>query len=137
MHKKDGKVYASLTEVKNKTGDIFAIVDQYGEIFLTSYNKIRYRISKEDIHDVVNIEEKKSVKPSKVKKALKEKTEPVEKATSVFDEPVKKAAVVEVPAQVETKEGLSSKAISIVPWDRNNMFEKNFTEQSMKPLITN
>jgi hypothetical protein len=143
MHKKDGKVYASLTEVKNKTGDIFAIVDEYGEIFLTSYNKIRYKISKEDIHGVLNIEERKEKAPSEKKikapKAKKAEEPQAEKPASkednsIFDKPViKEPAITKIDVAAE----LINKTIAVVPWDRNNMFEKNFTEESMKPLISN
>ena len=143
MHKKDGKVYASLTEVKNKTGDIFAIVDEFGEIFLTSYNKIRYKISKEDVHGVFNIEEKKEkpakekkVKPVAVKAQKIEKTKPAAVNSSVFESPAKKEKP-EVVAVEEVKGTMFSKVVNVIPWDRNNIFEKNFTEQSMKPLITN
>lgn len=59
MHKtKDGKVIASLTEVKNKTGDIFALVDEYGEVTLTSYNKPRYRITKIEFGSILEVKEK-------------------------------------------------------------------------------
>lgn len=59
MHKtKDGKVIASLTEVKNKTGDIFALVDEYGEVTLTSYNKPRYRINKIEFGSILEVKEK-------------------------------------------------------------------------------
>lgn len=53
--RKDGKIVASLTEVKNKTGDIFALVDEFGEVLLTSYNKPKYRIIKVDITEVLNL----------------------------------------------------------------------------------
>ncbi|RMD76941.1 hypothetical protein D6810_02510 [Candidatus Dojkabacteria bacterium] len=43
---KSGRIIASLTEVKNRTGDVFALVDQFGTVFLTSYKKIRYKIEK-------------------------------------------------------------------------------------------
>lgn len=74
MHKgKDGKVTASLTEVKNKTGDIFDLVDEYGEVTLTSYNKARYKITKIDISEIL---EKKTVKKP-AKKAPKAKAKKV------------------------------------------------------------
>lgn len=77
MHKaKDGRVTASLTEVKNKTGDIFDLVDEYGEVILTSYNKARYKITKIDISEI--LQTKVADKPQKkkliAKKAKKEES---------------------------------------------------------------
>lgn len=46
MHKKKGKIYATLTEVKNQIGDVFAAVDEHGAVTITSYNKEKYIISK-------------------------------------------------------------------------------------------
>lgn len=40
----NGKAYATLTEVKNKIGDVFTLADEYGEIVITSYNKPKYKI---------------------------------------------------------------------------------------------
>jgi hypothetical protein len=51
-----GRIIASLTEVKNKTGDIFALVDQYSAVYLTSYNKVRYKIEKISIENLLNDE---------------------------------------------------------------------------------
>ena len=69
MHKqKDGKIIASLTEVKNKTGDIFALVDEFGEVTLTSYNKPKYKITKVDILETVKIDEGVSKKSKRLKK---------------------------------------------------------------------
>lgn len=74
MHKnKDGKVTASLTEVKNRTGDIFALVDEFGEVYLTSYNKVRYKISKTDISNFIELSEgntKAVKKEAKVEKKV-------------------------------------------------------------------
>jgi len=53
---KTGKIIASLTEVKNKTGDIFALVDQFGVVYLTSYNKIRYRIEKIGVENLIPLD---------------------------------------------------------------------------------
>ena len=65
---KDGKVYASLTEVKNKTGDIFALVDEFGEVSISSYNKVRYKIVKVDINSVIDLSETEKAKTSTPRK---------------------------------------------------------------------
>lgn len=46
MYVKDNKAYATLTDVKNKTGDVFALADEYGEVTITSYNKSKYAIAR-------------------------------------------------------------------------------------------
>ena len=46
MHVTDDKAYATLTDVKNKTGDVFAMADEYGEVTITSYNKSKYLIKR-------------------------------------------------------------------------------------------
>jgi hypothetical protein len=46
MHKHNGQVHATLTELKNMIGDVLSAVDEYGEVLLTSYNKPKYRIEK-------------------------------------------------------------------------------------------
>lgn len=35
---------ATLTDVKNKTGDVFALADKHGAVTITSYNKPKYVI---------------------------------------------------------------------------------------------
>lgn len=55
--RKDGKIVASLTEVKNKTGDIFSLVDEFGEVLLTSYNKPKYKIVKVSISESINLDD--------------------------------------------------------------------------------
>jgi hypothetical protein len=46
MHVTDDKAYATLTDVKNKTGDVFALADEYSEVTITSYNKSKYLIKR-------------------------------------------------------------------------------------------
>lgn len=83
MHKdKNGKIFASLTEVKNKTGDIFALVDEHGEITLTSYNKPRYKISKLSVEDRLGI----SDKPSAESKPEASEPKSTKKVTAASDE---------------------------------------------------
>lgn len=99
MHKrKDGKIIASLTEVKNKTGDIFALVDEFGEVTLTSYNKPKYRISKVDILETLKIEEEKEEKEKPQPKADSKK-----EAKKKIDQPQPKADLKEVDKKEEVK----------------------------------
>lgn len=106
---KDGKVIASLTEVKNKTGDIFAIVDEFGEIALTSYNKVRYKIVKVDIENSVEIgEDGPEVKVATTEKKrlttpkLEERDEPVNEV--VAEDPIEEVIEDLVPTEVELPE---------------------------------
>ncbi len=112
---KSGKVVASLTEVKNKTGDIFALVDEFGEIYLSSYNKIRYVIKKTGISDFIELEEKETKAPS-------------QKAT--------KAKPQAPAAKPETNSKLGPE-IDFVVWDKDNKVESQHVNNSTKPLIEN
>lgn len=145
MYKTDnGSVIASLTEVKNKTGDIFAIVDQLGEISLSSYNKIKYKIIKVDIDELIDFEDKKEKSPRPLKenhstkkpiKAVEMETKKVEvaKEDDVWDWEDKS----EEPVVEEKEESkLFDRTIKIDIWDRNDSIEKNFTDKATKPLIS-
>jgi hypothetical protein len=156
MHKnKDGTVVASLTEVKNRTGDIFALVDEFGEVFLTSYNKIRYRISKTDLSNVIELKEKapaaKKTVAKKGKPAPKAKTvapvETIKVEDVVVEEPIAEVApVVEaatvqavetVEEQPQAEDDFASRIAKYVSWDRNSKTERNFVDKSQKPLVSN
>ncbi|MFS8130936.1 MAG: hypothetical protein ACMG57_03070 [Candidatus Dojkabacteria bacterium] len=137
MHKnKDGKVTASLTEVKNRTGDIFALVDEFGEVYLTSYNKVRYKITKTDIASFIELSEGVS------KAERKESVKPEKKAAPRRPSPALKQEVVEEPvAKVEPEEvkedSVISKISKIIPWDRNSSKETDFANNSRSPLVSN
>lgn len=148
---KDGKVIASLTEVKNKTGDIFAIVDEFGEIALTSYNKVRYKIIKVDIENSVEINddgpevkvattEKRRVTTPKLEEREEEsRSIPVEEVKPrAVETPVAKAEPrhVEVaPVEPEEKK-LFDKKIDLSAWDRNGKEERQFSLNAIRPLIS-
>lgn len=70
MHKKNGKVYATLTEVKNLIGDVFAAVDEHGEVAITSYNKTKYIISKAPSPEMSELVEEIPVKKSKKREVV-------------------------------------------------------------------
>lgn len=126
MHKdKKGRVLASLTEVKNKTGDIFALVDEFGEVYITSYNKTRYRISKMDITSIL---EEKEAKPKQKKVAQKKEVAEV-KATEETPEVV----VEKVEEKNDSEEKMES--IEISAYDRNNKMEQEFVDNSTKALL--
>lgn len=157
---KDGKVIASLTEVKNKTGDIFAIVDEFGEIALTSYNKVRYKIIKVDIENSVEInEDGPEVKVATTEKKrlatpkLEEREEKVAELEEVIEEEVitpvatpvaevkpeieepKVEAEVETPKQPEEVK-LFPRAIDIHEWNRDGKEERQFSLNAIRPLIS-
>jgi len=145
MHKsKDGKIYASLTEVKNKTGDIFAVVDEFGEISLTSYNKIRYKIVKVDINSVLSFDEEKEIKPKKIRveSAIVEitKNDKLNEENKLNIE-IENEQIAEIqekePEDAIVTNNLFSSIIDITSWDRNNKVEREFTKKSMNPLISN
>lgn len=127
MHKgKDGKVTASLTEVKNKTGDIFALVDEFGEITLTSYNKPRYKIIKIGLESTLSLKDK----PEKIfKKVKKREVSPIENKNKVSETEVALNIVKEDTIEKEHDQS------EIEAWDRNNPKERNFVEKAQKPLI--
>lgn len=147
MHKnKDGKVVASLTEVKNKTGDIFALVDEFGEVMLTSYNKPRYKILKIGVSDILDssietngsselLEEEPASVISKVKNKVpsivKRKVETTEVIPVV--EPVTVEAVVAGPAGLADA-SLISALSKMKVWDRNSKKERNFVNSARVPL---
>jgi hypothetical protein len=131
MHKsKDGKIIASLTEVKNKTGDIFSLVDEFGEVTLTSYNKPKYKISKIDVFSSLEVRGDND---------KKEEKEPA-KAPVETKAPEKKEA--EVSPKVEKAESTSSlisidvlkKLKGFITWDRHSRLEKAFISNVVKPL---
>lgn len=130
--RKDGKIVASLTEVKNKTGDIFALVDEFGEVLLTSYNKPKYRIIKVDITEVLNlnIEQEDDSEKNTIQE---EKKSFVDKVKEVFtggngrtDE---KDEVVDLLTQ-EARESLKNMNI----WNANSKIESRFVKSITKPL---
>lgn len=150
---KDGKVIASLTEVKNKTGDIFAIVDEFGEISLTSYNKVRYKIIKVDIENTVSINQDgpdvQFATTEKKRSSLPEIDEEPEKAKDIT--PVEVLEVEEptmeeetVPTLTETKEveiaeepnRLIGQLIDVEPWNRDGKSERQFSLNAVRPLIS-
>src|SRR6185369_12128926 len=119
MHKnKDGKVTASLTEVKNRTGDIFALVDEFGEVYLTSYNKVRYKISKTDISNFIELEEGSSKAEKKETARVEKKAAPVVKKAATLPKAEPKAVAPVEKVEVK-EENVLSKISKIIPWDRN------------------
>ena len=125
MHKdKKGKVYASLTEVKNKTGDIFALVDEFGEVFITSYNKTRYKISKTDISSLLSEEKEVETEQPQTKKD----TRSIEKKKEV--KKVQRTKTDEEPEE-------EKKTIEIEAYNRNNQREIEFINNALQPLVNN
>lgn len=125
--KKDGTVIASLTEVKNKTGDIFALADEYGEVLLTSYNKPRYKIVKLDISTMLD---EIAEEPAKVvQSTVKQNTSTVSQPKQVTVVPVAQTIVTKVqPAMID-------KLITLAAWDRNNSKETSFAARATKGLL--
>jgi len=129
--KKDGTVVASLTEVKNKTGDIFDLADEFGEVILTSYNKPRYKLIKLDIADVMDLDGKEN------------KSAPRKVSAHISAESHSEAKV-EVPKIESESEHLTTEAfgpqlidrrINLTPWDRKNSKEMSFVAKSIKSLL--
>ncbi|CAG0942259.1 hypothetical protein BROC_01802 [Candidatus Brocadiaceae bacterium] len=161
---KDGKVIASLTEVKNKTGDIFAIVDEFGEISLTSYNKVRYKIIKVDIENIVDINKDGPIPqiataPKKNSKTVElevrddepivaEEAEPVvvneleaaEEAPEAEISETEESTVSELQSEIvqpEPEEAkLIDKTIDVQAWNREGNTERQFSLKAIRPLIS-
>lgn len=110
--KKDGTVIASLTEVKNKTGDIFALADEYGEVILTSYNKPRYKIVKLDISNILEYTEEEQKPKNKSEERSVEET-----------------------IVTEVKPAMIDKLINVTPWQRDNSREASFSTNATKGLL--
>lgn len=124
---KDGKVCASLTEVKNRTGDIFDMVDEFGEVILTSYNKERYKITKIDLASTLEIKsESKNEKGNKVEVAVAPKQE-----TTTLVESSKEEMRSEDTRQTDDESIISD---DFKLWDRENKLEKEFAENAKKAL---
>ncbi len=147
MHKrKDGKIIASLTEVKNKTGDIFSLVDEFGEVTLTSYNKPRYKIIKVNISEVVNIEEKKTTKVvKKTSRSSQSEKKPVKTEVAPVEIPEK--PIIQPPNEQPSEPEHEDKKIETNPepssdsnidevkvWDVNSEKEKALVSELKKPL---
>ncbi len=155
---KDGKVLASLTEVKNKTGDIFSLVDEFGEVILTSYNKQKYVITKIDVSERITLETSSSdekvkstpkpeIKTSESKKVIAESTPVVATPTEIPGTKNLMVAPVNEDISTETEtvtvettqedtpgEEMNSNVEELKPWNRNNKKEKSFAKDIKKPL---
>lgn len=122
---KDGKVCASLTEVKNRTGDIFDMVDEFGEVILTSYNKERYKITKIDLASTLEIKSE-SKNENKIQVAITPKQE-----TTTLVESSKEEMRSEDTRQTNNESIISD---DFKLWDRENHLEKEFAENAKKAL---
>jgi len=158
MHKrKDGKIIASLTEVKNKTGDIFALVDEFGEVLLTSYNKDKYRIVKIGVGELLQEKKEKVKEEPKVEKVTMveeeivvaptttietvEEKEPEMPKAEVTPEPKVEVSepVVETPAVEEEQNSLISAQLvtslsTMTSWNRNSQKEMDFIANAKRAL---
>jgi hypothetical protein len=128
---KNGKVTASLTEVKNKTGDIFDLVDEFGEVILTSYNKPRYKITKIGIAEILENDEPKIVKASET-----EEEKPItQKVKEIFTREVIKEEVREEKAVGLISDEVLEQTKTIKWWDVKNSSEESYTKSIRKPLV--
>lgn len=116
---KNGDVIASSTELKNKTGDILALVDEFGEVVLTAYNKPRYKIVKIDVSNFIDLID---AKPTKT----------LSKKNSDTVAPKKKELV--TPTNQTTT--LLKEIIDFIPWDREGSKERAFTANATKVMIS-
>jgi hypothetical protein len=123
---KEGKVIATLTEVKNKTGDIFSLADTYGEVLLTSYNKPKYKIVRIDVSDRIDTHEGQE---TQAKKAPLNRTQ----KQSTTKAPKSEVRVVtESSEKIEVKQNAT---IDFTVWDRNSIRERAFTANSIRNLV--
>ncbi len=145
---KNNKVIASLTELKNKTGDILALADEFGEVTLTSYNRPRYKVIRIEMEEVVDLDSEAPKK--KVKVAVQPKVKEELEAEIPAEEIKKSEVEVAVPAKVEVAvatqpeekpeepaDVIEDELSKMQPWDRHNEKEKEFIRKALMPLITN
>lgn len=132
--RKDGKIVASLTEVKNKTGDIFSLVDEFGEVLLTSYNKTKYRILKVDITEVLNLKiEKQDDEVAEEATEQPENKTLVEKVKEVFtghSKPKQSPDFIEPMIKEEIRQSFEN----VNAWNPNSKKEYEFSAQIVTPL---
>ncbi|MCS7316963.1 MAG: hypothetical protein NZZ41_01390 [Candidatus Dojkabacteria bacterium] len=134
---KDGKIYATLTEIKSKTGDIFTLVDDYGEVILTSYGKTRYKIIKipiENVEDISNAKFSKGQKSSDLD--LQQQDEPAQivpqvKALSIS----KKESTPSTDILDSSDKENNGNIDDFVVWDRLNQIEVNYRNKIIKPIV--
>lgn len=124
---KNGEVIASLTEVKNKTGDIFALADEYGEVILTSYNKPRYKLIKLNVSSLLEQEPVKKVKEARVVNTVAKK-----------EEVVKKEVVHQVKESSDVNElgDIIDDEVNLDTWNRSSEKEMGYIDRIVKPLIS-
>jgi len=151
---KDGIIIASLTEVKNRTGDIFSLVDEYGEITLTSHSRPKYKIIKISLNEYINLEYESN---QDIEIFNKQKSGSVPEAQSKFEmqnvqdaepewqsretknnlfmnSPFLKTQLIERD-NLKTQSVTQSTKMDINRWNRNNSSEKKFVQLAIRPLI--
>ena len=149
---KDGKIVASLTEVKNRTGDIFSLVDEYGEITLTSHSRPKYKIIKISLNEYINLEyetedmiftEGNNDRVSKLQEVQnKNNTETGDqyreigqKSNSHMNSPLLKTQLVEKDDLNENHSISPKIRIDVSIWNRNSPSERKFSQLAIRPLI--
>lgn len=149
MKVKQGKATATLTDVKNLIGDVFAAVDKYGEVTITSYNKPKYLITKykkeaQKEETEQKVEEKKpepkpvapepkKVEPKPEPKIEHKKEEPTKPMPASPASPAASNAPAPTPAVVEEiKETVKADtSMEVVDgWDRSNDKEQVWVQKS-------
>lgn len=135
---KDGKVIASLTEVKNKTGDIFAVVDEYGEIILTSYNKPRYKVIKIDLEESLQFNDTKEKTASTKKKIQKNNIQPQPTAPNIPStnqiESIKTQPKAQETNKAKDAEENDNIISNLEPWNSENTTEITFIQEIIRPI---
>ena len=140
---KNGKVFASLTEVKNKTGDVFSLVDENGKVHVTSYNKVKYIIFKNDVKNFVDLKEDREDGDLKRDNVTSSNNEIGGLLTGssplngTLDLSRSKSPNIE-EGNYKLMSGSSSSVLNalsgLVVWDRNNGSEIDYIQHIIKPL---
>lgn len=143
------KPTATLTDVKNKTGDVFALAEKNGSVMITSYNKPKYVICKYSVFEELQnrtIEDSPKVGEINVEITTPEPLvlPPAEIPAQVIAETIAEPVVepqVEVAVEKEepkpdksNKPAPKSNAKNIEWWDRHNSLEQNWAK-SLKSLL--
>jgi len=152
---KDGRIIASLTEVKNRTGDIFALVDEYGEITLTSHSRPKYKIIKMSLNEYINLEyedardldlfitkNNDSVGSVQDVQSETQNSQNVELDHQAIDmrnslkinSPFLKTQLKVDRNNLETHSIMQNIKIDTSIWNRNNQSERKFIQLAIRPL---
>lgn len=118
---------ATLTDVKNKTGDVFALADKHGAVTITSYNKPKYVICTFADYQA---HAGQTLKPEP---QIEAKPEPESKPKPVVKETQPEKPITNHPVEISTH---TAHPHSTHKWERRSEREKDWVSQVKKLFIS-